>query len=396
MATALPTQHQPFEGPQLQVLVPTVEAAPTALASPKVAYLERIAAIGAALVVRPLVFIGAAVIGSANAQTGDVPPRPGAAESTPGASSLEVEFWRSTEKIGTEAAYRAYMEAFPRGLFAPLAAAAISKLQTTTPATAAPAASSAVAQSAAQFKPLSLSLANIADVAASGAVNLKIGDELRGPGPVTVGWIGAKKQIIVPAGTWVVLAATDHNSSHPVPIRMTTLSLGRFDGSILKSHFYATFDSRPGSRWARWSDADACDAAGSTARFHWKEPGAISGKCVQIKLIADPLPMERWTGIFTPTQASLGRLGARPLDGPVVATDVYLTYMQGGYLKASIVDYIGNSGSASADADAQVARRSKWAVKYASVAAQGMARSVDAQELTPGQPSPRQMPQLED
>jgi hypothetical protein len=44
----------------------------------------------------------------------------------PSASAVEMEFWRSAQRLGNAEAYRAYLAAFPNGVFAPLARAALS------------------------------------------------------------------------------------------------------------------------------------------------------------------------------------------------------------------------------------------------------------------------------
>ncbi|MEQ1804633.1 MAG: hypothetical protein ABL900_04575, partial [Burkholderiaceae bacterium] len=44
---------------------------------------------------------------------------------TPAPSAIEIEFWRSAERVATPEAYRAYLAAFPNGAFANLARAGL-------------------------------------------------------------------------------------------------------------------------------------------------------------------------------------------------------------------------------------------------------------------------------
>ena len=53
------------------------------------------------------------------------------AQAGPGA--VEADYWRSTEKLGTPDAYRAYLAAFPQGFYARLAHVALAKAGAATP-----------------------------------------------------------------------------------------------------------------------------------------------------------------------------------------------------------------------------------------------------------------------
>lgn len=122
------------------------------------------------------------------------PARAAAAAEAP--SPAETEFWRSAERIGTPEAYRAFLAAFPKGLFAPLALAALDKAE----AALAPAASASgpvlqvlpkrpqgVLGRAASLKPFGR------EAERSGVITFRLGDHFAGPGAIMVGRFGAKK-----------------------------------------------------------------------------------------------------------------------------------------------------------------------------------------------------------
>ena len=109
----------------------------------------------------------------------------GALAQAPG--EVELEMWRSAARIDTPAAYQAYLAAYPGGSFAPMARAALAKAA---PAGGAPATGA----------PPMGALAPLVGSVSSGSTELATGAKLVGPGVVTVGSVGAKRQLLIPAG----------------------------------------------------------------------------------------------------------------------------------------------------------------------------------------------------
>lgn len=165
----------------------------------------------------------------------------------PGATApdpVEMAFWQSTERIGTADAYRAYLARYPKGTFAPLATAAMGKVDPATPHLA-PATPSATPPSSAMvgtLRPFSM-------VPEGGAVSFNLGDELVGPIALPVGALGARKQVALPKGPWVVLAANHRHVTHahflstvgPVRVRITDTAFGKFSGNRMTSLLVASF-----------------------------------------------------------------------------------------------------------------------------------------------------------
>jgi len=177
-------------------------------------------------------------------------------------AEAELEFWRAATRLDTPASYEAYLAAFPRGLYAPLARAALDKLR--------PAAAPA-AEPQAPLRPARL--AAFGRGVNSGASELPEGARLTGPGVVTVASIGTRKQLVLPAGEWVLLAAEDHRVGSTVKFTLASFAFGRFDGSRLTSLLVATTNARAVSASGgspsnlvqmgylpRWTVAERCEA----------------------------------------------------------------------------------------------------------------------------------------
>jgi hypothetical protein len=147
----------------------------------------------------------------------------------PEPSVVELETWRSATRINTPAAYAEYLSKFPDGSFAGMAQAA---MRSGTGADAASAALLARAEALRQGTP------------ETGAVTFRVGDRFHGPGIVRSGWYGAKRQIVLPAGEWVVLAAYDHFADSYTRVQMTSLAFGRFRGERLDSLIAFVSNSR--------------------------------------------------------------------------------------------------------------------------------------------------------
>lgn len=255
------------------------------------------------------------------------------AQAQPGA--VELDFWRSAERMGTPDAYRAYLAAFPEGFFAPLARAALAQ------AGAQRAARQAAVGASSALRYFSAPLVH------SGAVAFNLGDRFTGPGVLTIGWLGAKRQVVVPPGEWVVLAMADDKvdmtpPAYRFPTRVVadigTLVLGRFSGARLSSAMVYRSSIRQASVDG-WTDIAGCQPGNVESLFHEnKAPSGLRSTCAAIKPVAAPLAVN--TPAMTEARASLERLGAQ-VAGDALATIAEVSEPRRGYLAGTRLDWPG-------------------------------------------------------
>lgn len=284
----------------------------------------------------------------------DGPPRSAAAQP----SAAELEFWRSAERLGTPEAYRAYLAAFPEGFFAPLARAAIAPAAPVR-ATPPPGASAAAAGA---LPPASPALKHFtAPVERSGAVTFNLGDRFTGPGVLTIGWAGAKRQAVVPPGEWVVLAMADAKvdmtpPAYRFPTRVVadvgTLVLGRFSGTRLATAMVYHSSVRP-IQVDGWTDIVGCQPGGLGGLedlFHENtRPSGLRSACAAVKAVVAPLAAK--SPAMEEARASLQRLGAQ-VQGDALATIAEISEPRRGYLAGTRLDWPGVLLGAEADAAA--------------------------------------------
>jgi len=312
----------------------------------------------------------------------------------------ELEYWRSAQRIDTVAAYRAYLDSFPSGFFAGLA-----RLKLATPPAAAPAKATdapmpQAAVSNATLRNFSEPLAN------SSAVSLNLGDRLNGPGLVTVGGVGTRKQIVLPPGEWILLAATDRKSvqltspnARDAAIGITTLVFGRFTGERLASLIRVT-SNRQVANVAFWTDLEACDRSqGPSGLAHAKTRDGLRDECNALRVEANPVG-----GIFSGSdefKASLARLGAT-VSGTGLVSTLTLGDSRFGYLGVTRIDWPGTALGAAADRVASwrapgvdkyaahqsyLKRLGEWSQAYRKLAADGFRRSFDSPDLVANVPA---------
>lgn len=332
--------------------------------------------------------------------------RPGA--SAPG--SAEMEFWKSAERIGTPDAYRAFLAAFPEGFYAAMARAALAKFQTpiNVPAGAAPVVLPAVPAgtlgAGGRLQPFGLEAEN------SGVVTFRLGDRFTGPGVVWVGRFGAKKQLPLPAGEWVVLAAVDTRADQAVnytshqmrsePVDISTLVFGRFAGSRLVSLLRFTINGRAVTV-PTWTDLIGCEAGG-TQRWRYEKATVdrTRDECSGLRSVPDVL------GEANPAAAelrdSLKSLGA-VVSGAALTGSLSFGDRNHGYLGLNRVDWPGHLLGAAADNPAvwtaegiasqpvlraYVDALAQWLADYRSALRDGYWRDSAATELRPGGTAP--------
>lgn len=223
----------------------------------------------------------------------------------------------------------------------------------------------------------------IAAPAPSQLVGFRIGDVLHGPGVVTVGGFGARKQLVVPAGDWVVLAAVDHDSKHRVAVRLTSVVLGRFDGRQLRSSFFAMFVSRPAPVGHTWKEMADCEKGNPAARFKTRGQTANVGHCLQL-LAVKPRPMASWSGTWTAVRDNLQQLEAWRDEGLGLVTEMVLTDNRGGFLRVVRFDHGQQQQLSGRHAAGHIEQRADWANSYVELAGEGLGAHLSVPDLQPG------------
>jgi hypothetical protein len=313
-------------------------------------------------------------------------------------SPIEREFWRSTQQIGSEGAYQAYLDRYPNGFFAALASAAIRKgadassagspQNRSRPVTAAPAGSSS---SSPAFDP-----AKIAGPTGSRAITQQTGDIFYGPGPITVGWLGAKKQVLVPTGRWVLLGAEDGLSGHTSPIPLTAMVFARLEESgNLRSLLLVRFNGRSGNSHSTWTDAKACEDSAPSAPFAWHETGSGVTQCVTSALRSPSSAARTFSSsIWKLALQSLTTAGGALPSASYLLTEMFYTGDLSNYMKVTRIDFgvsqdRANAGSnivvgQAASLDLSIAGRRRWAEAYSPLAAVGYRKKLAEDELYAG------------
>ncbi|HEY9064297.1 MAG TPA: hypothetical protein VIO33_04890 [Burkholderiaceae bacterium] len=229
----------------------------------------------------------------------------------------------------------------------------------------------------------------------SGAATFNIGDRFRGPGFVTVGWAGSKKQVILPAGEWVALAAVDYANSS-ASAKLTTFVFGKFTGDQLAASLSVTVN-RYATPVTRWTDIEACATPDATQLYQDATAmSALHVECARVHGAAGGIPANG--AVADEVRASLKRLGARA-SGPALITQLYYAEKPHGYMRIVRADWpglvlAGAPGQAAdwqpesvATSDARKAyvyQLVRWVQGYRPIANQGFHRVFDDEDLTPG------------
>lgn len=319
-------------------------------------------------------------------------------------SQIEREYWEATRQIDSVAAYQAYLSKFPNGFYALLATAAISKAGSVAPSAVQQAKSrptDAHLESPSSTVNAPFSAASIAGPAKSGAIAQKVGDVFHGPGPITVGWLGARKQVVVPRGEWVLLAAEDSQTplvtrsltaSYTPPIPLTTLVLARLEGGVVRSFLLAQFNSREGNPKHSWSDAEDCKSPPSSAAFAWRDRGFLTTLCVVASLLPQKSLGKTLSGtIWEEALQKLADGGGKLPGSSYLVTNMFYTGDLSHYLHVSRVDFgvtseEGSSSIAGASLDLSLQGREKWVKAYSELAAVGYRKNLSQKELLAGNP----------
>lgn len=281
---------------------------------------------------------------------------------SPVAPSLaEFEFWKSADRIDTPDAYKAYLAAYPSGHYAGLARAALSRPTSGPTATA----TSARGLSDTLVRRLSRD-------SQSGAVNFRIGDALAGAGPVTVGRFGSKMQLLIPNGTWFVLAAIDH----PQAAHMASVYIGKFHANTLRSIVAFRFNGRTFQRRLNSPMLDKCAAVVAAP-----QPGieAWLSKAGQVQQCASVVGGQPKSSAQDPGWAmAVAGLQSIGVELPTVSawrTEVHLADQIGNLLSVERYDF----DLEGTPPEARIA----WAKAYAKIAIPAFQRELQGEEIEP-------------
>lgn len=368
-----------------------------------------------------LVAILMSVAATASAQTANRPsPQAAAAEEK---AQMELEFWRSAERMGTPEAYQAYLEAYPNGRFAPLArvvarksvpAPVANQAAPTVPAAAAPtilpapasapAVPVASAMPAAQPAPLSQLPVLTEQLQQSGSATFAVGERLRGPGVLTLGRLGASKQVPIPAGEWTVVAAIDHETENQAILgrpgtsgftKISSLALAEVQGTTARSLLLVTLNRLPPPAYNfRWVDVEQCEQANTPSWQHKKEKGFFADQCMLIRPLGPKgaeglMPAALWKELSSNLIKLGGSLASFNLE-----TSVFTTNNQADYLRVTRLDCHQPQAGAAGCADFSpsmgnwfkppegLAARNDWALQYMPLAYDGFRRRLSLPELT--------------
>jgi hypothetical protein len=210
----------------------------------------------------------------------------------------------------------------------------------------------------------------------SGSTAFNLGDRFVGPGVVTVGWLGSKKQIVLPAGEWVALAMVDHPSREGAA-QMGTVAFGQFQGQRLATLLEVTFNRRA-TRVRSWPEMDAClGNSGSQWLHHWAtSASAVTTECEAVSMAADAPGTSELAAVASERRESLERLGAAAPSGPASVARIFLTRDNVGYLGVTRIDWNTSEQEARE-------RLVPWLERYRALVETGFRRGFDRSDLQP-------------
>jgi hypothetical protein len=329
--------------------------------------------------------------------------RPSPTAANDAVASGDAEYWRSAERIDTVDAFRAYLEVYPNGRYAALARAAIAKAGVS-PGDPAGVTRPIGAKSQPQVPQggaveAGASLKYFSEPAPhSDAITFKLGDRFTGPGVVTVGWLGAKKQVVLPAGEWIAMAARDHDGTHN---KFTTVVFGRLSGEQLITQLLVTL-TRVGTpnRSTHWPEINSCGQSDPLAHYQWQNDAtSYQRECLKLKAFGGPVLPGPTEDEF---RSSLERLGARR-SGVMVISNLFFADGTNGFMRIARVDFpaaaLGEQGlrqrdwqpEATAQSTARIAylkALASWMDVYRKFAGEGFRRELSQADLVPGAAAP--------
>lgn len=242
-------------------------------------------------------------------------------------------------------------------------------------------------------------LQHFSEPSESGGISYNIGDRFNGPGVLTIGRLGTKKHLVLPAGEWVALAATDYRTAGGTD--MTALAFGSFSGRQLRSLLRVNFN-RNVTAAANWSDFGLCAQEDSHALLRIGTlPSAMQSECVLVKAYGSIHLAHGHAG--NELVRNLARLGAEA-TGPAIGSTVMLAEKRWGFMNIFRADFLqpgfGNQAGRASDwwpaaLEAAPARAAQakallaWVQRYRAAAHAGLRRGFDEDDLAAGAPAQR-------
>ncbi|HXF45236.1 MAG TPA: hypothetical protein VNK91_03865 [Burkholderiaceae bacterium] len=236
------------------------------------------------------------------------------------------------------------------------------------------------------------------DRADSGAITFRLGERFTGPGPLTVGWLGAKKQVVLPAGEWVVLSAFDHPWG---TVKGTTLVFGKFAGDRIAAALRVSTNRHPITRQS-WPAMDACEKPDAGRLYQWRKANtAWRRECMAVVAVKQPFAPNSDSSVQT--LASLSRMGAR-VEGFALVARIYLSDDVNGMLFVERIDWpaiaLGKAAGLATDWTPEGVRSNTqhgqylrdfvaWTTAYRAFVLEGFRRELTDPDLQPGVPVAR-------
>ncbi|MBI5254999.1 MAG: M48 family metalloprotease [Burkholderiales bacterium] len=241
---------------------------------------------------------------------------------------------------------------------------------------------------------LERALAGEPEVPDSAAVSFKPGDRFTGPGVLTVGRIGSRKQVVLPPGEWVAVATADH-PSEAGRVEMTSLAFARLAGARLAAMLEVTVN-RTATTQSNWIDLADCERTDVLFRLDVPSSGLLRS-CGVTRWSAHS--RRKSTPVNDGVTAALRRM-ALSTTGPTVATTWMFEQRGIGYMRVRLTDWpLARPGPApsefadwtGASPDTPDARGAylrelqAWSHRYQVMAAKGFDRALPDDDLAAGQ-----------
>lgn len=291
-------------------------------------------------------------------------------------STYELELWKSASSLNVADSYADYLSKFPSGVFATQARLAIAKVS----AAASPK-ETATTQGLGQWTPASTAAATERE---SGATNLMNGARLMGPGVVTVGRFGAKRQIVIPEGEWIVLAAYDHKLTTFQALDLTTLAFARAENRLIGSLVVVTTNTRTPPPHSgnhtllatipRWPGVAACEVQSESDLFYAVSGTGLNRHCAAVRQLTTQ------ADLLAPWPGLRGRVVGAPTPGgielPAFArkTEFHVSEFSGSFLSYTRFDVA---------AEAMGKSLGQQTSGFGSLMQQAYQRNIDQDDLQP-------------
>lgn len=215
-----------------------------------------------------------------------------------------------------------------------------------------------------------------------GAITMLPGETYQGPGPITVGYLGAKKQLVLPTGAWVLLSVADRQSGHATPVPLVSMVFGQFREGQLVSLMAYLFNGRT-APVRGWTEVDECHAEKVPAGSARAVVAQRSAKACGFSLRHKALPKVA-DAAWEQAPRVAAQLGAAWPTTPVLWTRGWATDASGNYLGFRRADFDGAATTAAAaTAPALQEARAAWLRDYLPWMLEGLAKGIGASELEP-------------